>query len=70
MTRKTYRIELKIDFEDDARHEHMNQVAVGVAQQMLAAATLLCDGRKPLCALLTDDSYTGIEEHNINPELT
>lgn len=65
MARKTYRIELKIDFNDDSRHEALLVVAKQYARDFLASAMLLQDGRKPSAVLLTDDTFTGVEEIGI-----
>jgi hypothetical protein len=62
MTRKVYRIELKIDFDDDSRHEHMVNVMTQYARDTLASAMLLADNRKPMVALISDDSFVGTEE--------
>ena len=62
MARKTYRIELKIDFNDDTRHDALMTVARQYARDLLGSAMLLQDGRKPACVLMTDDTFTGMEE--------
>lgn len=62
MARKTYRIELKMDFEDDANHAILLDIAKQYARDLLGSAMLLQDGRKPAVALMTDDSFFGIEE--------
>lgn len=65
MARKTYRIELKIDFNDDTRHDALMSVAKQYARDLLGSAMLLQDGRKPACVLMTDDTFTGMEEIDI-----
>lgn len=65
MARKTYRLELKIDFNDDSNHEIMLGIAKQYARDLLASAMLLQDGRKPAVALMTDDSFTGVDEISI-----
>ena len=62
MARKTYRIELKMDFNDDSRHEALVSVVQQFARDLLGAAMLLQDGRKPDIAIISDDSFTGREE--------
>jgi hypothetical protein len=62
MTRKTYRIELKIDFADDTRHELVEQLVRQYGRDLLSSTMLLQDGRKPLVALVVDDSFVGTEE--------
>lgn len=60
--RETYTIELKIDFNDDARHETMRTIARQYARDLLASAMLLQDGRQPTIALTTTDSFSGEDE--------
>lgn len=68
MTQKTYRIELKLDLDDDANHEVMLGIAKQYARDLLGSAMLLQDKRKPAVVLMTDDSFTGIDEVDILPE--
>ena len=68
MARKTYRIELKIDFQDDTRHAALIEVAKQYARDFLASAMLLQDGRPPAAVLMTDDSFVGMEEVSILEE--
>lgn len=65
MARKTYRIELKVDFDADERHEALLTVAKQYARDFLGSAMLLQDGRKPACVLMTDDTFVGMEEIDI-----
>lgn len=65
MARKTYRIELKIDFNDNSSHEILLGIAKQYARDFLASAMLLQDGRKPAVALLTDDSFHGVDEIDV-----
>lgn len=68
MARKTYRIELKIDFNDDNNHEVMLGIAKQYARDLLGSAMLLQDGRKPAVALMTDDSFHGVDEIDLLEE--
>lgn len=68
MARKTYRIELKIDFNDDSSHEVMLGIAKQYARDLLASSMLLQDGRKPAVALMTDDSFHGTDEIDLLDE--
>ena len=68
MARKTYRIELKIDFADDERHAILLDLAKQYARDFLASAMLLQDGRRPACVLHTDDTFIGMEEIDILTE--
>lgn len=62
MSRRAYRIELKIDFSDDSRHEIMEQLVRQYGRDLLSSAMLVQDGRKPLVALFIDDSFVGTDE--------
>lgn len=68
MARKTYRIELKIDFNDDSRHDTMKMVATQFARDFLGASMLLQDGRKPDIAIICDDAFVGREEIELLPQ--
>lgn len=65
MARKTYRIELKVDFNDDTRHRHMIEVAKEKARELLASSMLLQDGRAPQIALVTDDNFYGHDDIDV-----
>lgn len=65
MSRKTYRIELKMDFDDDTRHDILINLIRQYARDILGSAMLLQDGRKPAVAFFTDDTFTGMEELEI-----
>lgn len=62
MSMKTYRIELKMDFKDDARHEAITSVVRQFARDLLGAAMLLQDGYKPDIAIISDDAFHGRDE--------
>ena len=62
MARKTYRIELKIDFADNANHEIMLGIAKQYTRDLLGSAMLLQDKSKPAVVLMTDDSFHGVDE--------
>ena len=66
--RKTYRIELKIDFDSEERHEALLMVAKQYARDFLGSAMLLQDRSKPACVLHTDDTFIGMEEIDILAE--
>lgn len=57
--RKTYQIELKIDFDDPARHRAMLKVMRKQGRNVLTAAMLLMDNREPQIAISTDDFFEG-----------
>lgn len=57
--RKTYTIDLKIDFDDPARHKAMLRVVRKNGRQLLTAAMLLMDNREPQIGIQTDDFFEG-----------
>jgi hypothetical protein len=65
MARKTYRIELKVDFDEESRHEALLMVAKQYARDFLGSAMLLQDRTKPACVLFADDTFMGMEEIDI-----
>ena len=62
MARKTYSLDLKIDFEDQTRHAMMEKLLRRLAKQVLTQATLLADGRQPQVALRSEDFFMGNDE--------
>lgn len=62
MSRRTYRIELKIDFADDSNHEHMMAIAKQYARDLLGSAMLLQDKTKPAVVLMGEDSFHNFDE--------
>lgn len=68
MTRRTYRIELKIDFQDDDRHQYVGEIVRRYARDILSSTMLLQDGRKPLVAVQIEDSFIGSQEVDLMPE--
>lgn len=57
--RKTYTIDIKIDFDDDNRHKVMLHIARKAARQLLTQASLLADNRQPQVGITTDDFFEG-----------
>ena len=68
MTRRTYRIEVKVDFNDDDRHQYVAEISRRYARDILSSVMLLQDGRKPMVALQIEDSFIGSEEIDLMPE--
>jgi hypothetical protein len=62
MSLKTYIIELRIDFNDDARADLMLTGVRQQAKELLTTARLLADGRKPDISISNNDIYIGREE--------
>ena len=65
MARKTYRIELKIDLTDEEGHAAMLAIAKQYARDILGSAMMLSERQRPVVALMTDDSFTGMEEFDV-----
>jgi hypothetical protein len=57
--RKTYTIDLKIDFDDDTRHKVMLHLSRKMARMLLTQAALIADNRQPQVALTCDDFFEG-----------
>lgn len=57
--RKTYKIELKIDFEDASRHKIAMHLMRKAARGVLTQATLIADGRQPQIGFFCDDFFEG-----------
>lgn len=55
--RKKYRIELSIEFKDQARHEDLKPIILQAARDILATANLIADYRSPQIAVQTDDQF-------------
>ena len=75
MTYRTYKIELRMDFDDDKLHDLLTDVARDAARHMLATAMLLKDNkREPSIALeagdmfLRDKELSILEDGEIAPE--
>lgn len=63
--RRTYAIELKINFNDDARHDVAMKMMRKIARQVLTQSTLISDGREPMVALKTEDYFEGITDQDL-----
>jgi len=60
--RKTYSIQLKINFDDDSRHDIAMEMMREAAKMVLTRATLIADNRKPQVVLQSEDYFEGITE--------
>lgn len=61
--RKTYTVEIKVDFDDEERHELMIPVLRKAARNLLTNASLLADNhRQPQVAVRSEDFFAGPEE--------
>lgn len=59
---RTYKIELRMDFVDESKHDQMIIIARQTAQELVTAAYLMMDKRKPLITLETGDMFEGNKE--------
>lgn len=57
--RKTYTIDLKIDFDDPTRHKTMLHIVRKNARMLLTQATLIADNRQPQVGITCDDFFEG-----------
>jgi hypothetical protein len=62
MSRRTYTIDLKIDFEDNTRHEIATKMMRKAARNILTQSNLIADGRPPQVALRSEDFFEGTDE--------
>jgi len=60
--RKTYTISLKINFNDDSRHDDAMEMMREAAREVYAKATLIADGRQPQVAFQTEDYFEGVDD--------
>lgn len=57
--RKTYTLDLKIDFDDSNRHKAMMHIFRKKAREVLTAAQLLADHRPPQIGITVGDFFEG-----------
>lgn len=60
--RRTYTLEVKIDFDDESRHDQMRKVLREAGRSAYALALLLADNRQPMIALRSEDFFEGTQE--------
>lgn len=60
--RRTYTLEVKIDFDDESRHDQMRKVLREAGRSAYALAMLLADNRQPQIALRSEDFFEGTQE--------
>lgn len=67
MSRKTYVIELKAEFDDETRHAALQKILRRAARQIYTSAMLLNDKEraKPQIALHSEDFFAGTEQLTI-----
>lgn len=66
--RKTYSIELKINFNDDTRHDAVMEIMRNAARKVLTQAVMIADGRDPKVALRTEDYFEGITDKDLQTD--
>ena len=59
---KTFTVEIRCDFADEAKHEAIKQQVLDAGRTLLATAMLLAEKRKPQVAVFSSDFYAGSEE--------
>lgn len=60
--RRTYTLEVKIDFDDESRHDQMRKVLREAGRSAYALAMLLADNRQPQIALRSEDFFEGTQQ--------
>lgn len=67
MSRMTYTIQLKVEFDDDTRHETVKKILRDAARRVLVSSMLLADKDKvkPQIALSADNFFMGTEQLTI-----
>lgn len=62
MARKTYSIDVKVNFDDESRHEQAMALIRKAARTLKTQMNLLADGRTPQVAIRTEDLFEGVED--------
>lgn len=57
--RKTYSIELKVDFDDEKRHAMALKLCRIAARRLLTQVALIADNRPPQIGILSEDFFEG-----------
>ena len=65
---KTYKLELKVDFQDEDKYKIIEQQLERAAREILAVAVIIQEKRKPQIALHSEDFFKGNEELEIVSE--
>jgi hypothetical protein len=58
---KKFRIEIAVDYDSDEKLEILRETVRQCAKQILTAAVLISDKRKPQIAVESDDMFEGTE---------
>lgn len=59
---RTFQIEIRVDFQDESKYDHITAAARDAARGLLATAMLLKDKREPQASLQTGDLFEGNKE--------
>lgn len=62
MTLMVWKIELRVDFDGDAKTAIMEKAVRSAAKGLITTANLIADGRKPDIAIETSDMFVGAKE--------
>lgn len=65
---RTYSLDLRIDFNDKARHDDIKKAMRRAAKQLFTQASLLSDGRTPEVALRSEDFFEGTSDIEVVTE--
>lgn len=67
--RKKYKLELSIEFKDQARHDDLLPIILQTARDLLATTQLMADYRTPQIAVQTDHHFYGTDEINLMQDI-
>ncbi len=59
---RSFTIELRVDFSDNEKMDHMKKAAQIAARHMLAQAALIKDAVNPQIVVFSDDFFSGHQE--------
>lgn len=66
---RTFRIELKVDFDGEEKEKIMRDAVINAARQLITTSALIADKRKPQIMVQTRDFYSGDEEILITEDI-
>jgi hypothetical protein len=66
--RRTYQIEIKVEFNDEAKYEIVREALREAARTVYSTAVLIADGRLPAVAIMSDDFFEGTEQITITSD--
>lgn len=69
MTLRTYKIELRVDFDDETKNPIIEAAMRMAGKHVLTSAMLLADKRAPTIALWGGDMFEGEKEINLADDI-